>query len=33
MLEALCDHLMENPGLCLEERAIFLYDEFGIPDL
>lgn len=31
MLEALCDHLLEKPGLYLEEQALFLYDEFGIP--
>lgn len=28
MLEALCDHLLERPGLYLEEMAIFLWDEF-----
>ncbi|KAJ6116937.1 hypothetical protein N7512_006662 [Penicillium capsulatum] len=28
MLEALCDHLLEKPGLYLEEMAIFLWDEF-----
>ena len=30
MLEALCDHLTEKPGLYLEEMAVFLYDEFDI---
>lgn len=30
MLEALCEHLTEKPGLYLEEMAVFLYDEFGI---
>ncbi|KAJ5142504.1 uncharacterized protein N7515_001291 [Penicillium bovifimosum] len=28
MLEALCDHLLEKPGLYLEEMTIFLWDEF-----
>ncbi|KAJ5513129.1 hypothetical protein N7463_002681 [Penicillium fimorum] len=28
MLEALCDHLLEKPGLYLEEMVIFLWDEF-----
>jgi hypothetical protein len=28
MLEALCDHLLEKPGLYLDEMAIFLWDEF-----
>lgn len=28
MLEALCDHLLEKPGLYLNEIAIFLWDEF-----
>ncbi|KMU76452.1 hypothetical protein CISG_01185 [Coccidioides immitis RMSCC 3703] len=30
MLEALCDHLTEKPGLYLEEMAVFLYDEFDV---
>jgi transposase len=30
MLEALCDHLFEKPGLYLDEMAIFLWDEFNI---
>jgi hypothetical protein len=29
MLEALCDHLLEKPGLYLDEMALFLWDEFG----
>jgi hypothetical protein len=28
MLEALYDHLLEKPGLYLDEIAIFLWDEF-----
>lgn len=28
MLEALCDHLLEKPGLYLDEIAIFLWDKF-----
>ena len=28
MLEALCDGLLEKPGLYLDEMAIFLFDEF-----
>lgn len=28
MLEALCDYLLEKPGLYLEEMAIFPWDEF-----
>lgn len=28
MLEALCDRLLEKPGLYLDEMAIFLWDEF-----
>jgi transposase len=28
MIEALCDHLLEKPGLYLEEMVIFLWDEF-----
>lgn len=30
MPEALCDHLLEKPGLYLDEMAIFLWDEFHI---
>lgn len=30
MLEALFDHLIEKPGLYLDEMAVFLYDEFDI---
>jgi transposase len=30
MLDALCDHLAEKPGLYVEEMAIFLWDEFNI---
>lgn len=28
MLEALCNHLLEKPGLYLDEMAVFLQDEF-----
>lgn len=28
MIEALCDHLSEKPGLYLDEMAVFLWDEF-----
>ena len=28
MIEALCDHLFEKPGLYLDEMAVFLWDEF-----
>jgi hypothetical protein len=28
MIEALCDHLPEKPGLYLDEMAVFLRDEF-----
>ncbi len=28
MLDALCDHLFEKPGLYLDEMVIFLWDEF-----
>jgi transposase len=31
MLEALCDHLLEKPGLYLDEMAVFLWDKFGLP--
>jgi transposase len=30
MLEALCDHLIEKPGLYQAEMAVFLWDEFDI---
>ena len=30
MLDALCDHLAEKPGLYIDEMAIFLWDEFNI---
>jgi transposase len=30
MLDALCDRLTEKPGLCRDEMAVFLYDEFDI---
>lgn len=30
MLDALCDHLAEIPGLYIEEMAKFLWDEFSI---
>ena len=30
MLDALCERLLENPGLHGDEMAVFLYDEFGI---
>lgn len=30
MLEALCEHLLEKPGLYLDEMAVFLWGEFGI---
>jgi hypothetical protein len=30
MLEALCDHLFEKPGLYLDEMAVFIWDEFRI---
>jgi transposase len=28
MLEVLCDHLLEKPGLYLDEMVVFLWDEF-----
>lgn len=28
MIEALCDHLTEKPGLYLDEMVVFLWDEF-----
>jgi hypothetical protein len=30
MLEALCDQLVEKPGLHIEEMAVFLWDEFSV---
>jgi transposase len=30
MLEALCDRLLEKPGLYLDEMAVFLWDEFHV---
>lgn len=30
MLDALCDHLAEKPGLYVEEMALFLWDEFKV---
>lgn len=30
MLEALCDHLLEKPGLYVDEMTIFLWDEFRV---
>jgi hypothetical protein len=30
MFAALCDYLLEKPGLYRDEMAMFLYDEFGI---
>lgn len=30
MVNALCDHLLEKPGLYLDEMAVFLWDEFQI---
>lgn len=30
MLQALCDHLLEKPGLYVDEMAIFLWDEFRV---
>jgi hypothetical protein len=30
MLEALCDHLLEKPTLCLDEMAIFPWNEFTL---
>lgn len=29
MLEALYEHLLEKPGLYLDEMEAFLWDEFG----
>ena len=30
MLEALHEYLLVKPGLCQDEMAVFLYDEFDI---
>jgi hypothetical protein len=30
MIEALCDRLLEKPGLYVDEMAIFLWDEFRV---
>jgi transposase len=30
ILEVLCEHLLEKPGLYLEEMAVFLWDEFDV---
>lgn len=30
MLDALCDHFAEKPGLYVKEMAFFLWDEFNI---
>ncbi|KAK5805869.1 hypothetical protein VI817_000127 [Penicillium citrinum] len=30
MLQALCDHLLEKPGLYVDEMTIFLWDEFRV---
>lgn len=30
MLDALCDHLFEKPGLYLDEMVLFIWDEFRI---
>jgi hypothetical protein len=30
MLAALCDRLLEKPGLFRDEMAVFLYDEFDV---
>lgn len=30
VIEALCDHLSEKPGLYLEEMVVFLCDEFQV---
>lgn len=30
ILDALCYHIAEKPGLCAKETAIFLWDEFNI---
>jgi transposase len=30
MIEALCDRLLEKPGVYVDEMAIFLWDEFRV---
>jgi hypothetical protein len=30
MLGALCEHLLEKPGLYQEEMVVFLWDEFDV---
>ncbi|KDB25301.1 hypothetical protein H109_02864 [Trichophyton interdigitale MR816] len=30
MVEALCDYLLQKPGLYLDEMAVFLWDEFNV---
>jgi transposase len=30
ILEALCEHLLEKPGLYLDEMELFLWDEFDV---
>lgn len=30
MIQALCDHLLEKPGLCVDEMVIYLWDEFRV---
>jgi transposase len=30
MLDALCEHLLEKPGLYLDEMELFLWDEFEV---
>jgi transposase len=30
MLDALCGHLAEKPGLYVDEMAVFLWDEFNV---
>jgi len=32
IIAALCDHLLEKPGLYRDEMAVFLYDEFDVLD-
>ncbi len=30
MLDALCEHLLEKPGLCRDEMVLFVLDEFNV---
>jgi hypothetical protein len=30
ILDTLCEHLLENPGLYLEEMALFMWDKFKV---